>query len=81
MRHYLGLVNYRTNLLRTGYSDDDIADGGSDRLIDNLALHGEVGPVAERVMAHLDAGADHICVQVLGGDPHSGYRALADALL
>lgn len=81
VRHYLGLVNYRTNLLRTGYSDDDIADGGSDRLIDDLALHGEVGTVAERVTAHLDAGADHICVQVLGDDPYSGYRALADALL
>lgn len=79
---YLGLVNYRRNLLRLGWTEDDLADGGSDRLIDALGLHGEPQDIAAGVRAHLDAGADHVCVQVLSadGDPRPGYRALAEVL-
>ena len=78
---YLGLVNYRQNLLRFGFTEDDLADGGSDRLIDALAVHGDAGTVAGGIRAHLDAGADHVAVQVLGDDPLPAYRALAGILL
>ncbi|WP_020669342.1 LLM class F420-dependent oxidoreductase [Amycolatopsis nigrescens] len=78
---YLGLVNYTRNLLRLGYSEQDIADGGSDRLIDDLALHGDAETIARGVRAHLEAGADHVNIQVLGDDPLPGYRALAPLLL
>jgi probable F420-dependent oxidoreductase len=78
---YLGLVNYVKNLKRLGYTDADIENGGSDRLIDALALHGDAETIAQGVTAHLDAGAGHVCIQVLGDDPMSGYRALAGALL
>jgi probable F420-dependent oxidoreductase len=78
---YLGLVNYRNSLLREGWAETDLADGGSDALIDGLILHGEVGRVADGLRAHLDAGADHVGVQVLGGDAIEGHRKLAPALL
>ena len=77
---YLGLVNYRQNLLRFGFTEDDLADGGSDRLIDTLAVHGDAKAVADGLRGHLDAGADHVGVQVLGDDPLPAYRALADVL-
>jgi probable F420-dependent oxidoreductase len=78
---YLGLVNYRQNLLRTGWTEDDLAGDGSDRLIDALALQGDAATVAGGITAHLEAGADHVAVQVLGDDRLPGYRALAEALL
>ncbi|MFW6091174.1 MAG: LLM class F420-dependent oxidoreductase [Actinomycetota bacterium] len=78
---YLRLHNYRNNLLRLGYSEADLADGGSDRLVDDLVAHGDPEAVARGVTAHLDAGADHVCVQMLGDDPLSGYRRLAAELL
>jgi probable F420-dependent oxidoreductase len=78
---YLRLRNYTRNLLRLGYTEEDIADGGSGRLIDDLALHGDAETVARGVTAHLDAGADHVAVQVLGEDPRPGYEALAKVLL
>jgi len=78
---YLGLVNYRKNLLRHGWSEADLDNGGSDALIDALGLHGEIDSIARGIQAHLDAGADHVCVQVLGDDPRPGYRAVSEALL
>jgi probable F420-dependent oxidoreductase len=80
---YLGLSNYTANLLRFGYTEDDIGSGGSDRLIDAVIPHGSAEKVAEVVRAHLDAGADHVCVQPLGNEPvpTADYRALAKALL
>jgi alkanesulfonate monooxygenase SsuD/methylene tetrahydromethanopterin reductase-like flavin-dependent oxidoreductase (luciferase family) len=78
---YLGLVNYLNNLRRLGWAEEDLADGGSDKLIDALALHGDAETVARGVTAHLDAGADHVCVQVLGDDKLAGYRALAEVLV
>jgi probable F420-dependent oxidoreductase len=77
---YLNLVNYVSNLRRLGWTDDDLAGGGSDRLIDALAVHGDAATVATGVTAHLDAGADHVAVQVLGPDPLAGYRELAQVL-
>jgi probable F420-dependent oxidoreductase len=78
---YLHLTNYVSNLLRHGWTEDDVANGGSDRLVDVLALHGDAETVAKGVTAHLTAGADHVCIQVLGDDPVPGYRALAEVLL
>jgi probable F420-dependent oxidoreductase len=62
---YLGTVNYRSNLARLGWSADDMDNGGSDALIDALVASGRDDQVAARVNAHLDAGADHVCVQLL----------------
>jgi probable F420-dependent oxidoreductase len=80
---YLELTNYTRNLLRFGFTEDDIADGGSDRLIDAVIPHGPAGAIAEAVRAHLEAGADHVCVQPLGHGPQpiDDYRALAEVLL
>jgi probable F420-dependent oxidoreductase len=80
---YLGLSNYTKNLLRFGFTESDVADGGSDRLIDAVVPHGSAQAVAEAVRAHLDAGADHVALQPLGhGDtPVGDYEALAKALL
>jgi probable F420-dependent oxidoreductase len=82
-RPYLGLVNYRSNLQRLGWSESDLDDGGSDALIDALVAHGEVESVAARLTAHLDAGDDYVCAQVLtadDADPLPALRELATAL-
>jgi probable F420-dependent oxidoreductase len=79
---YLKLRNYTTNLLRLGWTEDDIDGGGSDRLIDALAVHGDAATAAAGLTAHLDAGADHVCAQVLtaDGDPLPALRELSEAL-
>jgi probable F420-dependent oxidoreductase len=77
---YLGLTNYLASLRRLGWTDADFADGGSDALIDALVVHGDVAAIGRGVTAHLDAGADHVAVQVLGPDPVPALRALADYL-
>jgi probable F420-dependent oxidoreductase len=81
-RLYLGLTNYTGNLLRVGFTDDDIADGGSNRLIDAVVPHGTPEQIAQIVDQHLDAGADHVCLQTPGisGIPRSEWAALASAL-
>jgi alkanesulfonate monooxygenase SsuD/methylene tetrahydromethanopterin reductase-like flavin-dependent oxidoreductase (luciferase family) len=81
---YLKLRNYTNNIRRYGYTEDDIADGGSDRLIDDLVLRGSTDTIAAGLQAHLDAGADHVAIQVLtpgDDDPMPGYRLMAHALL
>ncbi len=80
---YLGLSNYTSNLLRFGFTEADIAGGGSDRLIDAVIPHGRAEQIAEAVQAHFDAGADHVCLQPLGHGPApvEDYRALAEVLL
>src|SRR3954447_8517947 len=80
---YLGLRNYTRNLLGFGFAEDDFADGGSDRLLDAIVPQGSAEHIAEVVRAHLDAGADHVCVQPLGeeGIPRASWTALAQALL
>jgi len=77
---YLGLANYLSNLRRLGWTDADFADGGSDALIDALAVHGDAAALGRGVTAHLDAGADHVAVQVLNSDPLPALRALAAEL-
>ncbi len=78
---YLRLVNYRNSLLREGWAEEDLNEGGSDRLVSELVLTGSAGEVAEGIRAHLEAGADHVCIQPLGSDPSTSCRALAEALL
>jgi probable F420-dependent oxidoreductase len=80
---YLGLGNYTRNLLNFGFAEADIAGGGSDRLIDAVIPQGTAEQVAEVVRAHLDAGADHVCVQPLGeeGIPRESWTALARVLV
>ena len=84
-RHYLALPNYANNLRRLGWSDEDIANDGSDRMIDAVIAWGDVDAIVSRVKAHLDAGADHVCVQLRvdsSADPAlAGYAELASALL
>jgi probable F420-dependent oxidoreductase len=79
---YLRAPNYVTNLRRLGFSDDDIG-AASDRLVDALVAWGDEEAVAPRVAEHHDAGADHVCIQVLTGEPalpRPQWRALAEAL-
>ncbi len=79
---YLGLRNYTGNLVRHGFTEDDIAQGGSDRLIDTIVPHGTAEEIATAARAHLDAGADHVCLQPVGvrGVPRAEWTALAAAL-
>jgi probable F420-dependent oxidoreductase len=81
---YLGLPNYVNNWKRLGYTDDDVADGGSDRLVDALVAWGDEEAIRARVQAHRDAGADHVCIQVVGLEwnelPTEQWRRLAPAL-
>jgi probable F420-dependent oxidoreductase len=81
---YLGLPNYLNNWRRLGFTDDDFADGGSNRFVDAIVAHGDEDAIKSRVQQHLDAGADHVCVQVMtppGVAPIDGWRRLAPALL
>jgi probable F420-dependent oxidoreductase len=66
-KFYLGLSNYTNNLKRLGFTDTDITEPGSDRLIDAVVAHGTADQIAHRLLEHLDAGADHVAIQVLGG--------------
>ena len=83
-QRYLLLPNYRNGLLRVGWSEPDLDGGGSDRLIDAVIVQGPLEATLERVRAHLDAGADHVCVQVRSADPGDMgvevYRELFAAL-
>ncbi len=87
---YLLLPNYTNNFRRLGFTEADIEGGGSDRLIDALIVWGDEETIAARVKAHHDAGAEHVCVQVLNpigdaggwsGSSIEQWRRLAPALL
>jgi len=69
LSYYLGLPNYSNNWKRAGFTDADLEGGGSDRLIDALIALGDADAIGERVAAHRAAGADHVCLQVLGTQP------------
>jgi probable F420-dependent oxidoreductase len=79
---YLRLPNYANNLRRQGFGDEDLADGGSDRLVDALVAWGGTDEILERVAEHRRAGANHVALQVLGADglPRNEWRALGEAL-
>jgi probable F420-dependent oxidoreductase len=64
---YLNLSNYLNNWRRLGFTDDDVAKPGSDRLIDAVVAHGTPEDIVKRLNEHLEAGADHVTIQVLGG--------------
>jgi probable F420-dependent oxidoreductase len=83
VRGYLDLPNYAGNLRSLGFSDDDLAGGGSDRLLDAVVAHGDAEAVAARIGEHRQAGADHVAVQLLtdgAGFPLGDYRNLAASL-
>ncbi|OBH06333.1 MULTISPECIES: LLM class F420-dependent oxidoreductase [unclassified Mycobacterium] len=73
LRGYLGLPNYANNLLRSGFSEEDLSQV-SDRLVDAIIAWGDEQAVLARVAEHHAAGADHVCVQVLTGDPREFPR-------
>jgi probable F420-dependent oxidoreductase len=73
LRAYLALPNYANNLLRSGFSEDDLAQV-SDRLFDAIIAWGDEGAIMRRVAEHRSAGADHVCVQVLVADPRAFPR-------
>lgn len=78
MQIYLGLPNYRRNLHWLGFPEADLADGGTDRLVDAIVAWGDEAALAARIRAHQDAGADHVCIQPLrpDGQPGPDLRAL-----
>jgi probable F420-dependent oxidoreductase len=82
---YLALPNYVNNLRRLGFAAADLADGGSDRLVDAIVAWGDMTAVIDRVRAHQSAGANHVCLQVLPPDPQAlpirEWREVASALL
>jgi probable F420-dependent oxidoreductase len=80
---YTGLPNYTNNLRRFGFGDGDFEDGGSDRLVDAIVAWGDMHTVVERIRAQREAGADHVCVQVVtssAAPPVEAWRELAAAL-
>jgi probable F420-dependent oxidoreductase len=81
---YLTLPNYARNLRRLDYSDEDLEPPGSDRLVDAVVAWGAPADIARRVRAHLDAGADHVCLQVIRRDDSppevDGWRELSGEL-
>ncbi|HKZ26573.1 MAG TPA: LLM class F420-dependent oxidoreductase, partial [Rubrobacteraceae bacterium] len=85
MRYYLVLDNYRNNLLRLGWAETELEGDGSDALVDAIVAWGDVDAVSARIRAHLEAGADHVCVQALGETPAElalgDLSELASALL
>lgn len=84
MAVYLRAPNYVNNLKRYGFTDEDIADGGSERLVDAIVVTGDADAIRERVEAHLAAGATHVCIQALKGNftdvPETEWAELAGAL-
>ncbi len=77
LRYYLVLPNYVNAWREDGYTDEDFADGGSDRLVDALVAWGDVDAVKARIQAHHDAGADHVCIQPVTTDLARGLEELA----
>lgn len=63
---YLAFPNCVSNLRRLGFDDEDLRSGGSDRLVDAMVAWGDEEAIAERIRQHRDAGADHVCIQVIG---------------
>jgi len=79
---YLSLSNYLANLRRLGFTDADLADDGSDALIDALVAQGDAATAAAQLREHLDAGADHVALHIVpdSDDPLPALAELAPAL-
>jgi probable F420-dependent oxidoreductase len=77
---YLGLVNYTNNLRRLGFTDEDLAGEGSDELIDQLVIHGDAETVVRGLNKHLEAGADHVQIQVIGSR-HVPHPQISDVYI
>jgi probable F420-dependent oxidoreductase len=81
---YTGLPNYRNSWRRQGFGEEDFGRGGSERLADALVVIGDESAIAARVTEHIEAGADHVVLQVLGAElgdvPWDEWRHLAPAL-
>jgi hypothetical protein len=69
MKRYLELDNYVNNLRRLGWSEPDLAEGGSDKLVDAIVAWGGTSAIKSRIDEHRKRGADHVCLQVLRADP------------
>jgi probable F420-dependent oxidoreductase len=84
LEFYTGLPNYRNSWRRQGFGDEDMVRGGSEKLCDALVVQGDEASVVARVREHLDAGADHVCLQVLGSGfdhvPLEEWRRLGSAV-
>jgi probable F420-dependent oxidoreductase len=78
MAFYLPLTNYRNNWRRLGFSEQDLADGGSERFLDAMVAWGDTAVLQQRIQAHFDAGASHVCIQALHpeGQPMPDWQAL-----
>lgn len=85
LHRYLNSRYNRAKFLRLGYSQEEIANGGSDRLVDDLVFWGDLDTIVEKLRAHVEAGADHVTVQVIGIEPGASampyWRMLGEALL
>ncbi len=81
LSRYMQAPNYVNNWLRLGFTQDDVANGGSDRLVDALVAWGDLDAIRARIAAHFEAGADHVCLQALTEDtpaiPYEAWRSLA----
>jgi probable F420-dependent oxidoreductase len=77
---YLGLSNYVNNWLRLGFTEDDVRKPGSNKLIDAVVAYGPPEAIAQRLNEHLDAGADHVAIQVLGGSQQDQLVAVLGEL-
>ena len=79
LRHYMAMTNYRNNWLRIGFSEPDLADGGSDKFIDAMVLWGDAATIARGLTAHLQAGANQVCIQPIHaeGDMDARDRTLS----
>jgi probable F420-dependent oxidoreductase len=83
LHHYMAMTNYRNNWLRIGFTEADLAEGGSDKFIDAMVLWGDAATIARGLSAHLQAGADQVCIQPVHAEgdtetPDRTLRALAD---
>jgi probable F420-dependent oxidoreductase len=81
LHRYMAMTNYRNNWLRIGFTEADLAEGGSDRFLDAMVLHGDAETIARGLGAHFDAGADHVCIQPVHaeGDTEARDRTLTAA--
>jgi probable F420-dependent oxidoreductase len=84
LEFYTGLENYRANWRRMGFGDDDFVRGGSDRLCEAMVIHGDADDIIGSIRDHQAAGANHVCLQVLGQTesqaPLEDWQRIASAL-